>query len=225
MTLADNDIYGVHICGKRSSYSDSGDYRYLCYNKENCKNIVDLITAVCDDKDTLHFKVEEFLDHGDEGDYRAAQYHESEWYGSRGQNLHIIVKDQDGKEKFNDVCTFASCSPIPRALIQARIKVRSDIPESDIRAAERKALSAIHWRIADSSAKRFTEDQIGVIKHYRSMFTEDTPTKELFFRLTEKAMQNPDMSRYPVKWSIDAIKELNALADGITSERGQGVRR
>lgn len=224
-TLADTDIYGVNVCGKRSSWSDSGNYRYLCYNKENCKDIADLIEAVCDDKDTLRFKVEEFLDHGDEGDYRAAQYHESEWYGSRGQNLHIIVKDQDGKEKFNDVCTFAECPPIPRALIQARIKVRSDIPESDVRVAERKALSAIYWRIADSSAKRFTEDQIGVIKHYRSMFTEDTPTKELFFRLTEKAMQNPDMSRYPIKWSMDTLSELNDLADGITREQAQGLKR
>lgn len=128
-TLADTDIYGVHICGKRSSYSDSGDYRYLCYNKENCKNIADLITAVCDDKDTLHFKVEEFLDHGDEGDYRAAQYHESEWYGSRGQNLHIIVKDQNGKEKFNDVCTFAECPDVPRELVREKIKARNDIPK------------------------------------------------------------------------------------------------
>ena len=224
-TLADTDIYGVNVCGKRSSYSDSGSYKYLCYNKENCKDIADLITAVCDDKDTLRFTVEEFLDHGDEGDYRAAQYHESEWYGSRGQNLHIIVKDQDGKEKFNDVCTFADCPPVPRELLREKIKVRSDIPESEVRAAEREAVLSVYCRIVDTSARRFTEDQIADIKHYRAMFTKDTPTAELFSRLFDKASQEPDVKRVPEKWSTDTMKELNDLAEGITREQSQGLKR
>ena len=105
------------------------------------------------------------------------------------------------------------------------IKVRSDILESDVRAAEREAVISVYTRIVDSSARRFTDEQIADIRHYRAMFTDDTPTAELFSRLFDKASLEPDVSRYPEKWSTDTMKELNDLAEGITREHGQGLKR
>lgn len=101
------------------------------------------------------------------------------------------------------------------------IEVRSDIPESDVRQAERAAVTAVYTRITDSRAKRFTDDQISDIRQYRAMFTDDTSTTELFSRLFEKAMQW--ISRCPEKWSRDAFKELNDLANGITRDQSRGL--
>lgn len=107
--------------------------------------------------------------------------------------------------------------------LQPTVKMRNDILESDVRAAEREAVLAVYTRIIDPRARRFTADQIVDIKHYRAMFTEDTPTAELFSRLKDKVSQERDVYLCPEKWSRDAFKELDDLANGITRDQSRGL--
>lgn len=100
-TIGDLDVYQVNICGKRSSYSDSGRYYYLCYDAKMCKAILDAIRKFKGSKDILKVSTKEYVDHGDEGDYRCAQYQESEWYGHRGNKLCVEVTTPTGKLKLN----------------------------------------------------------------------------------------------------------------------------
>ena len=98
-TLDDLAVFNVRVCGKRSSWSDSGKYYYLCYNSELCKSILDDIRKNKGSKDTLNVSVEETFSHGDDEDYRCAMHMESEWYGERGAKLHYIIKTPKGKVK------------------------------------------------------------------------------------------------------------------------------
>ncbi len=99
--LGKNDIYCVRVCGKRSSWNDSGRVKYLCYDAEKCKAILDTIKQKKSARDLLTFNVDEFFSHGDEVDYNYAMYAESEWYGSRGTKLHVIVRTPKGKAKLD----------------------------------------------------------------------------------------------------------------------------
>ena len=47
----------------------------------------------------LKVNVENVLDHGDEYEYKIAQYQESEWYGSEKNILELVVNTPSGKEK------------------------------------------------------------------------------------------------------------------------------
>lgn len=98
-TLDDLAVFNVRVCGKRSSWSDSGKYYYLCYNAELCKSILDDIRKNKGSKDILNVSVEETFSHGDDDDYRCAMHMESEWYGERGAKLHYIIKTPKGKVK------------------------------------------------------------------------------------------------------------------------------
>ena len=100
-TIGDLDVYQVGVCGKRSSYSDSGEYYYLCYDAKECKKILDTLRKFKGSKDILKVSTKEYVDHGDEGDYRCAQYQESEWYGHRGNKLCVEVTTPTGKLKLN----------------------------------------------------------------------------------------------------------------------------
>ena len=98
-TIGGTDIFHVRVCGKRSSWSDSSAYRYLCYDAKKCQTIIDTIRAKKTSKDGLKVEIEEYFSHGDEGDYRCAMYQESEWYGCRGAKLHFTIKTPTGKVK------------------------------------------------------------------------------------------------------------------------------
>ena len=98
-TLDDLAVFSVRVCGKRSSWSDSGKYYYLCYNAELCKSILDDMRGNKGSKDILNVSVEETFSHGDDDDYRCAMHMESEWYGERGAKLHYIIKTPKGKIK------------------------------------------------------------------------------------------------------------------------------
>jgi hypothetical protein len=98
-TLGDTDIFFVNVCGKRTSWSDSGKYRYLCYYADRCKKILADMRKYRGSKDTLKVEVNEFFSHGDDTDYKIAMYRESEWYGCRGSKLIISIKTPSGKEK------------------------------------------------------------------------------------------------------------------------------
>ena len=97
--------------------------------------------------------------------------------------------------------------------------------KGDIKSAEYAAKQAVRDRIVTPSARRFNSEQVDILKHYRAMFSTDTDTKELFTRLYDFVTKNPDVARKPEKWQTDTLKELNDLAEGITREQGQGLRR
>ena len=98
-SLGETEVFFARVCGKRSSWSESGTRSYLCYDAKQCQNIIDTIRKHRTSKDTLRFDVEECFSHGDDYDYEIAQYQESEWYGSNQAKLHITIKTPNGKVK------------------------------------------------------------------------------------------------------------------------------
>ena len=100
-TIGSTDVFHVRVCGKRSSWSDSSAYRYLCYDVEKCKAIIDTMRAKKTSKDGLKVEIEEYFSHGDEMDYRCAQHQESEWYGCRGVMLVTDIKNTKGQLKLH----------------------------------------------------------------------------------------------------------------------------
>ena len=98
-SLSETDIFSVSVCGKRSSWNDSGRYYYLCYEPKKCQGIIDYIREQKSSRDTLSVSVEDYFSHGDNGDYKCAQYQESEWYGERGNKLVVKVTTPKGKAK------------------------------------------------------------------------------------------------------------------------------
>lgn len=98
-TIEGTDVFHVRVCGKRSAWSDSGRYSYLCYEPNKCQTIIDTIRAKKTSKDGLKVEIEEYFSHGDEGDYRCAMYQESEWYGCRGAKLHFTITTPSGRIK------------------------------------------------------------------------------------------------------------------------------
>lgn len=105
------------------------------------------------------------------------------------------------------------------------ISVRHDLPESDIRSAEYAAKQAVYNRIVTPSARRFTPEQIDILEHYRSMFTTNTDSKELFTNLYEIVLKDADVACKPEKWQADTLKELNDLAEGITRDEARGLHK
>lgn len=101
-TIPEDGVYYVRVCGKRSIYNDSGRYNYLCYDAKTCKAILDGIKAKRTSKDKLNVSIKNYVNHGDEGDYRCAMHMESEWYGHRGQMLCVEVTTPKGKVKLNE---------------------------------------------------------------------------------------------------------------------------
>jgi len=99
ITISETDVFDVRVCGKRSSWSDSGRYDYLCYEPKTCQAIIDYIRKSRTSKDTLTIEVAPYSSHGDDMDYKCAQYHESEWYGFRGARLNVKVTTPNGKIK------------------------------------------------------------------------------------------------------------------------------
>lgn len=106
-----------------------------------------------------------------------------------------------------------------------RIELRTDISPKDLHDARHAAMRAVHDRIITPSARFFTSDQVGILKHYRSMFSTDTDTKEVFACIHEYVCRQEDVACKPEKWVSDTLRELNDLAEGITREQSQGLRR
>ena len=98
--LGETDVNSSSVCGKRSSWSADGNSTgYLCYQPKKCQSAIDFIREKRTSKDTLHFEVKNRLSHGDECDYKIAQYEESEWYGSEYNYLELKVTTPTGKTK------------------------------------------------------------------------------------------------------------------------------
>jgi hypothetical protein len=98
-TLHETDIFDTRVCGKRSSWSDSGNPMYLCYDPDKCKKLIDLIKAKRTSRDNVNVEIKEYFSHGDDADYRCAIHMESEWYGYRGTKLILTITTPKGKVK------------------------------------------------------------------------------------------------------------------------------
>lgn len=105
------------------------------------------------------------------------------------------------------------------------IRMRKDIPEKDVRQAEHQAKQAIHDRIITASARSFTPVLVNILKHYRAMFSDDTPSEELYKRLFNDVIKDDDVSSKSEQWKKDTWTELSDLAKGITHESAQGLKR
>lgn len=57
------------------------------------------------------------------------------------------------------------------------------------------------------------------------MAAPDKPAGEVFKELLHEVEQEPDVARKPEKWVTDTVKELDDLANGITREQDQGLKR
>lgn len=102
-TLHETDVYHVRVCGKRSSWSDVGRVDYLCYNKQKCDKVIELLKKKRTSRDNVKVEVKEYFSHGDEGDYKCAIHMESEWYGYRGQKMELTITTPKGKVKVKEI--------------------------------------------------------------------------------------------------------------------------
>lgn len=91
--------------------------------------------------------------------------------------------------------------------------------------AKEGAKQAIHDRITNSWQRSFTSDQVEILNRYHQVAAPDKPAGEVFRELLDEVSQEPDVARKPVKWVTDTAKELDGLAEGITREQGQGLKR
>ena len=99
------------------------------------------------------------------------------------------------------------------------------VHETHVKHLEQDAKQAINDRIVTPSARRFTPDQVYILNHYHQVAAPDKPAGEVFKELLQEVSQDPDVVRKPEKWVTDTAKELDDLADGITHEQGQGLKR
>ena len=96
--------------------------------------------------------------------------------------------------------------------------------QNDLQTAEVKARLAIRERIMNSWQRTFSQNQRFDLGYYAGLFSDAIPS-ELFRHLYEEVIKDPDVARKPAKWQTDTLKELNDLAEGITREQGQGLKR
>lgn len=99
------------------------------------------------------------------------------------------------------------------------------IHEAHMKHLEQDAKQAIHDRIVTPSARVFTPEQVGVLNRYHQVATPDTPANEAFSRLLDEVAQEPDVARKSEKWVADTANELDGIAEGITREQEQGLKR
>lgn len=99
------------------------------------------------------------------------------------------------------------------------------VHEVHVKHLEQDTKQAIHDRIVTPSARRFTPEQVNTLNRYHQVAAPDKPAGEVFKELLHEVAQEPDVSRKPEKWVTDTAKELNDLAQGITREEQQQLKR
>lgn len=97
------------------------------------------------------------------------------------------------------------------------------VHEAHVTQLKQGAKQAIHDRIVTPSARRFTSEQVEILKRYPEV--TKTPAGEAYLDLLMEVSQEPDVARKPEKWRWDTALELRDLAEGITREQGQELRR
>ena len=100
-TIEEHSVFYVDVCGKRSSWSDTGRKLFLDYAPKMCARIIDYINHNRLRGWKVAISTDDFFSHGDEMDYKVAQYQESEWYGTRGTMLVVDIKNSKGENKLH----------------------------------------------------------------------------------------------------------------------------
>ena len=90
---------------------------------------------------------------------------------------------------------------------------------------EQEAKQAIHDRITNSWQRAFTPGQVESLKRYHEVAAPNTSAGVLFSQLLQEVSTEPDVARKPEKWVTDTVKELTDLAEGITRDQSQGLKR
>lgn len=101
-TIEEHSVFYVDVCGKRSSWSDTGRKLFLDYAPKMCARIIDYINHNRLRGWKVAISTDDFFSHGDEMDYKVAQYQESEWYGTRGTMLVVDIKNSKGENKLHE---------------------------------------------------------------------------------------------------------------------------
>ena len=101
-TIEEHSVFYVDVCGKRSSWSDTGRKLFLDYAPKMCTRIIDYINRNRLRGWKVAISTDDFFSHGDEMDYKVAQYQESEWYGTRGTMLVVDIKNSKGENKLHE---------------------------------------------------------------------------------------------------------------------------
>jgi hypothetical protein len=101
-TIEEHSVFYVDVCGKRSSWSDTGRKLFLDYAPKMCARIIDYINHNRLRGWKVAISTDAFFSHGDEMDYKVAQYQESEWYGTRGTMLVVDIKNSKGENKLHE---------------------------------------------------------------------------------------------------------------------------
>lgn len=99
------------------------------------------------------------------------------------------------------------------------------VHEAHVKHLEQDAKQAIHERITNSWQRSFTPDQVEILNRYHQVAAPDKPAGEVFRELLDEVSQEPDVARKPEKWVTDTAKELDDLAEGITREEQQQLKR
>jgi len=103
--------------------------------------------------------------------------------------------------------------------------LKKAIHEAHINHLEQNAKLSIRDRIITPSARRFTPDQVEVLNRYHQVAAPDKPAGEVFKELLNEVAQEPEVARKPEKWVTDTAKELDEIAEGITRDQSQGLKR
>ena len=130
----------------------------------------------------------------------------------------LIENYHDGYEEV------ASQIGVDVPLLKAALSNNNTAREKYVNVLRQQVKQVIHDRIVIPSARRFTPDQVEILNRYHQVATPDTPANETFSRLLHEVAQESDVARKPEKWVADTAKELNDLAEGITSEQSQGLK-
>lgn len=109
--------------------------------------------------------------------------------------------------------------------IQNTNEIFEEFDDNETTYLKEAAKQAIRDRITNSWQRFFTSDQVNALNRYHQVVTPDIPAHQEFRYLLDEVAQEPDVARKPDKWVNDTARELDGLAEGITRESGQGLKR
>lgn len=132
-----------------------------------------------------------------------------------GEYYAVLAVESNGHTEFDVTKILDNVSSV-NALTKA-------VHDAHVNHLEQGAKQAIRDRIVTPSARRFTSEQVEILKRYPEV--TKTPAGEAYLDLLTEVSQEPDVARKPEKWRWDTALELRDLAEGITREQGQELRR
>lgn len=138
-------------------------------------------------------------------------------YRLLGSYSDALAVEMNGHTEFN-VCKILDAV----ASINGLAKAVHDVHVNHL---EQGAKQAIRDRITNSWQRFFTSDQVNALNRYHQVVTPDIPAHQEFRYLLDEVAQESDVARKPEKWVNDTARELDGLAEGITRESGQGLKR